>query len=130
MNEQPSLRTPIWQLVGLFGNRPGLLELAGGRLAFTTDEGQVFDAPLSEVTAIKFPWYYFGGGMKLRVGAARYRFSFVRPNGAEDIPGRLLAREGDAVAALLTAGRKIADIGTGRQAGKAWKSVLGAQTFR
>jgi hypothetical protein len=79
MTEQPSLRTPARELPGLFGIRPGPLELAGGRLAFTTDQGRVFDAPLAEVTALKFPWYYCGGGMKLRVGAAKYRFSFVRP---------------------------------------------------
>jgi hypothetical protein len=129
MDEQPPLRTPVWQLLGLFGNRPGLLELAKGRLAFTTDEGRVFEAPLSEVSGIKFPWYYFGGGMKVRIGAAKYRFSFVRPNGAEDVPGQLLARAGNPAGALLTVGRKIADIGSGRQAGKAWKSILAAQTL-
>jgi len=35
-------------------------------------------------------------------------------------------RQGNPVA-LLTVGRKIADIGSGRQAGKAWKRMLGGQ---
>ncbi len=123
---EPSLRTPAWQLLGLFGNRPGMLELAKGRLAFTTDEGRVFEASLAEVTDIKFPWYYFGGGMKVRVGATKYRLSFVRPNGAEYVSGRLMAEAGNPLA-LLTVGHKIADIGSGRQAGKAWKRVLTGQ---
>lgn len=125
------LRTPAWLLIGL-GNVPGVLELADGRLGFTTEEGRVFEAPLSQINDLKFPWYYFGGGMKLRVGNEKYRVSFVRPNGASDVPGHLFARTdilgaaGDVVG-LLTAGRKFLDVGQGRRAGKAWKSVLAAQ---
>ena len=122
------LRTPSWLLVGL-GNEPGVLELADGRLAFTSLQGRVFDAALEEVQRITFPWYYFGGGMKLRIGDRQYRISFVRPNGASDIPGQLMARTdfGGAVGdglALLTAGRKVLDIGQGRSAGKAWGAAL------
>jgi hypothetical protein len=120
------LRTPAWLLVGLTRSKPGVLELADGRFAFTTEEGTVFEVSLSEVSEVKFPWYYFGGGVKLRIGADRYRLSFVRPNDASDIPDRLLAgTEFGAPAALLTAGRKLLDIGEGRQAGKNWKSILG-----
>jgi hypothetical protein len=123
-----ALRTPAWLLIGL-GNEPGMLELVDGRLAFTTIEGRVFDVPLSEVQNITFPWYYFGGGVKFRVEGEQYKVSFVRPNGAQDVPGQLFARTdiggaaGDAVA-LLTAGRKIVDVGQGRKAGKAWRAAL------
>lgn len=124
-----ALCTPAWLLVGITGSTPGVLELADGRLAFTTEEGRIFDVPLAEVSAIKFPWYYFGGGIKFSIGADNYRLSFVRPNDASDIPGRLLARtELGGPVALLTAGRKVLDIGEGRRAGKAWKSVLAART--
>ncbi len=124
-----ALCTPAWLLVGITGSVPGVLELADGHLAFTTEEERVFDVPLSKVSAVKFPWYYFGGGVKFSIGADRYRLSFVRPNDASDIPGRLLARtEFGGPAALLTAGRKVLDIGEGRRAGKAWKSVLAART--
>lgn len=122
-----TLRTPIWLLIGMSGNVPGLLELADGRLSFTTEEGRVFDTAVSEVSEVKFPWYYFGGGAKFRVGAASYRISFVKPNGASDVPDRLLAHLGDGVevaAEILTIGRKVSDIGKGRKAGKAWKAVL------
>lgn len=125
MSEQPSLCTKVWQLQGLFGTRPGMLALGEGRLAFVTEEGCLFEAPLAEVSGVKFPWYYFGGGMKLTVGGARYRLSFVRPNGAQDIPDQLLVHLG-IPAGLGIVRRKFADIGDGRKAGKAWRSVLTA----
>lgn len=122
-----SLRTPAWQLVGLTGNRPGVLELAGGRLAFTTTEGRVFEAALADVTDVVFPWFYFGGGMKVTVAGTRHRLSFVRPNGADDVPARLVDGTADVAGgalALLTAHEKLRDIGEGRAAGKAWKAAL------
>lgn len=124
------LQSPAWLLVGI-GNTPGVLELDDGWLAFTTEEERVFHTPVAQVEDLKFPWYYFGGGMKFRIGDKKYRISFVRPNGASDVAGRLLAKTdvggaaGDAFA-LLTAGRKVLDVGSGRGAGKAWKSALGS----
>lgn len=120
-------RTPAWLLIGLTRNMPGVLEYADGQLAYSNEDGRVFDVPLAEVTGVKFPWYYFSGGMKFTVGSEAYRLSFVRPNDASDIPGRLLAgSDAGASFALLTAGRKVQDIGEGRRAGKAWKAVFAA----
>jgi hypothetical protein len=119
-----AFRTPAWLLTGLTQSSPGVLEFADSRLAYTGEEGRIFDAPLSEVTDIKFPWYYFSGGVKFTIGAENYRLSFVRPNDASDIPGRLLADTAGGPLALLTAGRKVRDIGEGRRAGKAWKEIL------
>jgi hypothetical protein len=122
---KPGLRTPAWQLIGLTRSEPGVLELINGSLAFTTEEGRLFHASLADVTNVHFPWYYFGGGVKLTVGSRRYRLSFVRPNDETDIPGRLMARSQDGgAAALLTAGRKVRDIGEGRRAGRAWRAAL------
>ena len=103
---------------------PGILESGGGRFAFTTDEQRVFDVPLSEVTDVKFPWYYFGGGVKFKIGTAGYRLSFVQPNDADDIPFDLISRTefGDPAA------RSTAGIREGRQAGEAWKLILTAGT--
>ena len=126
MNDQ-TLCTPVWLLIGMSGNVPGVLELADGRLSFTTEEGRVFETPVSGVSEVKFPWYYFGGGVKFKVGTASYRISFVKPNSASDVPGRLMAHlggEAGGAAGILTIGRKVSDIGKGRKAGKAWKSVL------
>jgi hypothetical protein len=122
-----TLCTPTWLLTGMSGNVPGLLELVDGRLSFTTEEGRVFDTAVSEVSEVIFPWYYFGGGAKFKIGTASYRISFVKPNGASDIPAGLIALLGDearGAAGILTIGRKVSDIGKGRNAGKAWKAVL------
>ena len=106
MNEMATddVETEAWLLKGLTGNVPGILGLVDGRLIFVTDDEQiVFDAPLSEVSNIKFPWYYFGGGMKLSVGAERYRLSFVLPTAV---------------------GGGVADIPEGRSTCKMWRSLL------
>lgn len=91
--------SPIWLLKGLTRSVPGELELSKGRLTMTIEESQLFDVPLSQVTGITFPWYYFGGGMKFNVGGDHYRISFVQPGDAGDIV-------------------------SGRQTGKAWRALL------
>ena len=120
-----AFRTPAWLLIGVTRSMPGVLEYADGRLAYSNEDGRVFEVSLPEVTGITFPWYYFSGGVKFTVGTHRYRLSFVRPNDASDIPARLLAgSEAGGPFALLTAGRKLGDIGDGRRAGKAWRAIL------
>jgi hypothetical protein len=98
--------TPAWLMEGLTRSRSGVLEYSGGRLMFHLGGGVLFDAALTELTAVRFPWYYFGGGVKFSVGKAHYRLSFVRPN--------------------TEPGGSIADIGEGRRHGKAWKAILTA----
>jgi hypothetical protein len=124
MPSDTALRTPVWLLVGMTGSRPGILEFADGVIAFTGEEGRVFEAPLAETSGLAFPWFYFGGGMKITVKGTAHRISFVRPNGAEVVSARLLEMAGAGPLALLTVQRKIADIGDGRRAGKAWKAAL------
>jgi hypothetical protein len=106
MNEMATddVETEAWVLKGITGNIAGTLSLADGRFAFVTDDGQiVFDAPVSDVRDVKVPWYYFGGGMKLSVGAERVRLTFVRPTAL---------------------GGGAADIPEGRRACKMWRSLL------
>lgn len=89
--------TLVWRLVGLTGSEPGHLELRGGRLAYRPiDETRPgFDVSLGEVSDITFPWHYFGGGFKMRIGADAYRFSFIEPhNDSADISsGRAAGKE-------------------------------------
>ena len=73
---------------------------------------RVFDAPLAEVSRVTFPWFYFGGGMKLAVRGARYRFSFVRPQKPLD---RGESESIDGIVAIPGA----------RRNGKAWKAAFG-----
>ena len=82
--------------------------LKGERLVFDARDGRrLFDAALGEVSDVTFPWYYFGGGVKLRIGTDRYRVSFARPGNLPDVP-------------IETVG----DLPSARESGKMWKSVL------
>jgi len=96
-------QSPAWLLSGLTGSQSGRLKYAGGQLAYASDEGTVFDVPLRELTSVRFPWYYFSGGVKFTIGKNHYRLSFIRPNGA---------------------GGDILDVGEARRAGKMWKSIM------
>ena len=84
----------------------------------------MFDVRLDDVTDVTWPWYYFGGGVKLSVAGEQYRLSFVLPNGAE-YPTARLAAAGDP-AALAIVAQKGNEIAVGRKAGKEWRRRLEA----
>lgn len=94
--------TRVWRLSGLTGSEPGQLEENGGRLIYEpSDESRPgFNVPLIDVSDINFPWHYFGGGFKMRIGGEQFRFSFIEPHNDS------------------------ADINAGRAVGKAWKKLL------
>jgi hypothetical protein len=114
-----------WLLIGTFRSAAGWLDLTAGRLRFSTPDEVLFDVPLAEVTDVDWPWYYFSGGVKLSAAGARYRFSFVLPNGAEYPAARAAAAAGDP-AALAIVWDKASDIGAGRDVGKEWRRRLEA----
>ncbi|MEX0659837.1 MAG: hypothetical protein WD080_11945 [Egibacteraceae bacterium] len=125
-----SLATAAWVLVGMTRNVPGILATDGQRLTFASAEEVLLDSPMEEISEVVFPWYYFGGGCKLRVGDERIRLSFVRPNNAPDATDTTLNAARDRVLGSLPGGQlhravgSLRDIGKGRAAGKAWRSVL------
>ena len=114
-----------WRLIGTLRSEAGWLDLTAGRLRYSTPAGVVFDVPLAEVTGIIWPWYYFGGGVKLTAAGEQYRLSFVLPNGAEYPTARLEAEAGD-LSSLTIVWQKADDIGAGREAGKEWRRRLDA----
>ncbi len=125
-----------WILVGLTGSTVGRLSLRSGRLTFfargrgalstshcrklggacgisdladrleAEDEVRLFDEPVDGLTFV-FPWYYLGGGMKIRSGSAGYRLSFLRPGNTAQEYG--------------TTGDSISE---GRSAGRRWRNLL------
>ena len=104
------MRSPAWLLSGPTRSVAGELRLTGGRLVFETRDGQrKLDAALGDVSAVTFPWYYFGGGMKLRIGTDNYRISFARPGNLPEDFGE---------------NASVGDIASSRQTGAAWKSAL------
>jgi hypothetical protein len=116
-----------WLLIGTFRTAAGWLDLTAGRLRFSTPDQVVFDVRLAEVTDIVWPWYYFGGGVKLRAAGEPYRLSFVLPNGAEYPTARIAAEAGDP-ASLAIVWEKASDIGAGRDVGREWRRRLAASS--
>jgi hypothetical protein len=114
-----------WLLIGTFRTAAGWLDLTAGRLRFSTPDEVVFDVALAEISDVVWPWYYFGGGVKLSAAGEPYRLSFVLPNGAEYPTARLVAETGDP-AALAIVWSKASDIGAGRNVGKEWRRRLEA----
>lgn len=115
-----------WLLIGTFRTAAGWLDLTAGRLRFSTPDQVAFDVSLAQLSDVVWPWYYFGGGVKLSAASEHYRFSFVLPNGAEYPTARLGAEVGDP-AALAIVWSKASDIGAGRSVGKEWRRRLEAQ---
>ena len=101
--DQHSLSDKVWLLKGLIASEAGRLTLKKGRLSFTTDK-PLFDSPLSEVQGINFPLIYFGAGFVLKLGGAKYKFSFIQPGN--------------------TAGGEYASIPEAREKGKRWRAAL------
>jgi hypothetical protein len=125
MTDSTVLAGPAWIIGGLH-NRPGYLLTAGGRITFTAGE-PYFDVAFDELTDVTYPWYWFGGGVKLRAAGTLYKITFVRPNGMPSPDPSLvdvaLSAVGPGVttatgAAHVDALRGLADIGTGRKATK------------
>jgi hypothetical protein len=123
------LVSPAW-LIGGLRNVPGFLGAGQGHLTFVSDT-PVFDVPMTEVTDVRWPWHWFGGGVKLTAAGQPYKITFVRPNGMP-APNPSMLATGVGVFALLSgtwhdvhALQGLADIGTGRAAGAKWRQVLG-----
>lgn len=86
---EENLRTKAGIITGFVAGKadvqiPGVLELAAGQLSFTVHKGSgllfsdaedgacLFSVPLSELGAIKFPWYYLGLAFKFKTGGTNY----------------------------------------------------------
>lgn len=124
-----TLDTEAWLLRGLTTSIPGRLILNGGRLRFTGRDGVLFDVPSADIRSVRFPWYYFGGGLTFQAGEVRHRISFVRPNGAEYGVARGAAAVGSPLA-LVVAAMKFTDIRAGRGVTRRWRQVLGEAVSR
>jgi hypothetical protein len=138
------LRSDAWLLRGI-SSIPGELKLANGKLTFTCstfgsawpfqlrklgqllgqpslaealEEGntvQVFQWRVEQVQST-VPWYYFGGGIKLRHQGIHLRFSFGRPTSG----GHNLA----------SAAADLKELGAMRSRGKLWSKALATAASR
>ena len=123
---QPDARTKAWLLNGL-GSTPACLQLVGGRLSLVGWDGPLFDFGLEEIESVDSPWWWFGGGIRIRVGGELFKVSFTRPNGAPELAClggvEALGVWGGPVAArqVLVTGKVITN---GRKRGAMWRAAL------
>ncbi len=83
----------VWRLAGLIGKvEAGALVWDAGHVIYITEEGIVFNVPLSAVTNIKWPFLRMGFGFDAVVNDIKYKFSFSKPNHSapdiEIVPGK------------------------------------------
>jgi hypothetical protein len=130
MTDSTVLAGPAW-IIGGLSNRPGHLVSAAGRITFTDGEPYVGVA-LDELADVTCPWYWFGGGVKLRAAGTLYKITLVRPDGMPSpdpsLVGGVLGLSLTIAtgAAPVDALRGLADIGTGRKATKQRREILPA----
>lgn len=98
------LEEVVWRMIRISGSERGVMKLANGRFGFVGEKGTRFDVPASAISEVKFPWHYFGGGMKISIGSESYRFSFIEPHDS------------------------FASIADARETGAKWKAALSAAT--
>ena len=71
----------VWQLSGLMGSvKAGLLTYDNGQVAYISEEGVQFEAPIVQLTNVKWPFLRMGMGFDTIVNGNKYQFSFSKPN--------------------------------------------------
>lgn len=108
-------------LFGLFQNQdPGLLiAREGGRISLVTLKGKVFEAEKHEI-GVKWPWYQFGQGVRLKIADKSYGFAWMPGSGTSASWGR---REREQVFLTLCGQEELGSSVYLAEA-KAWKSYL------
>ena len=110
------MQTPVWQLIGLVSNSPGLLTLDENVLSFETAAGTTFRCDMAQIRDVKWPWYSFNCAMNLSAEGKKYRFSFARPNGAA------------AAWSPVGAASNLFALGGASKTGKVWRTELAGRT--
>jgi hypothetical protein len=124
----PTLQAIVWQRRGL-GNVPGVLVLANRILAFTTEDGCLFQVPAQEIEDLRWPWYSMNAAFKATINGKKYYISFARPNGAAAASPHVLSRAalGEAAGAAFDVLRIAGLTGSvfeGIKTGRLWKAEL------
>lgn len=122
------LISKTWQIAGIFGAvTPGALVWKNQQVAFITEEGIQFQAPLADITNIKWPFLRMGMGFDAVVYGKKYKFSFAKPNASA---AEISIQNGNPLPKVVFAGQymddvsSLADIKENRAECKKWKEIL------
>ena len=121
-----NIESEAWLLVGMTRSLAGWMVLEDECIAFADEDGQVhFSTPLAQIERAWSPWYYFGGGLKLRIDGKTFRITLTRPN---DQPGGgrpfRLGSDPLGIRTAAFAWNKFKDIFRGRQLTRCWKEAF------
>lgn len=125
----PQLQSAVEHVTWVHGTHAGVLELAGGRLTFTTEKkGRELDVALADVR-LTFPRIAAGTEMDVHDGKDTWKFSFANTSAATvGMMGAGNAIGGAAGGALagVAAVDSISHLVHGRHHLKAWREALQA----
>ncbi len=117
------LASKVWLMHGVFGGAaPGMLGFKDGTVSFETPQGEVFNVPLTGLKEVKWPTLQFGLGFNAVVNGEKYKFTFMKPNGAADLDGSFIGftRIGRGIESMAT----LAKWGDSKAQAKLWKELL------
>jgi len=125
---EQDLTSKVWQIGGIFSSaKPGYLVLNDGKMAFVNQQGEQFNVPLSEVKEVKWPGLQMGFGFNAVVQGNKYKFTFMKPNGAPEMGDSGLSQLAryTRVGMAMDSISALAKWGDSKKSAKAWKEVLG-----
>ena len=122
------LISKVWKISGLFGAAvPGALVWKNGQVVFITEEGIQFQAPLSDITDIKWPFLRMGMGFDAEVYGQKFKFSFAKPNASAP---EIEIEKGNPLPKVVFGGLYIDDVSSlrdmkaNKETTKKWKEIL------
>lgn len=124
---EQDLTSKVWRMRGIFQSAiPGYLVLHGGNVAYVTEAGEQFSVPVSEVKEVKWPGLQMGFGFNAMVNGDKYKFTFMKPNGAPEMADSTLSQltRYTQLGMGIDAVKALAKWGDSKKSAKAWKEVL------
>ncbi len=69
----------VYLKIGIFSAIRAVLARTETELVLATANGEIFRVALPLVEKVEFPWWWFGGGMRVTASGTRYTLSFSPP---------------------------------------------------
>lgn len=119
--EKASFAGTVYLKTGFFSAVRAVLARSGDELILATANREVFRVPLTFVEKVEFPWWWFGGGMRVTVGGMCHTLSFSAPRTVEGEDSDWLRHVGGGLYGSEQALRQAA---SARRSSKEWKAAL------
>lgn len=112
--DEASFAGPVYLKTGATSAVRAVLARTELELVLAVADGECFRAPLPVVEKVEFPWWYFGGGMRVTVNGDRYVLSFSPPARVEGEDPRWMRSYEESFGEAASA----------RRSSKKWKAAL------